>query len=127
MFNPLLQALISAHERSVQYQDLLGSVKGAIFFAVPHKGSSVATLGVIATNILRYTSVGFFGNSNFLKDLRTKSASLDRIGQAFVERGTFPIHTFFETEKTGNKIVCAISIYSEAKCIMIDQFITPDC
>jgi len=103
----ILKALILAHERSRYYADLLNSVRGLIFFGVPHHGSDVAYWGNLAANLLRIFQLGFSTNTNFVEALKRDSQTFTDISQQFIERGTnLSIRTFYETEKLYGKLVC---------------------
>jgi hypothetical protein len=98
--------LILAHERSRHYADLLNSVRGLIFFGVPHRGADVAYWGSFAANLLKITQLGFGTNTSFVEALRRNSATFADISEQFIERGAnLPIRTFYETERLLNQLV----------------------
>ncbi|KAI9766209.1 MAG: hypothetical protein M1839_005011 [Geoglossum umbratile] len=100
------KALILAHERSRHYLDLLNSVRGLVFFGVPHRGSDIAYWGTFAANLLKVTQLGFGTNNSFVEALRRNSATFADISRQFIERGAnLPIRTFFETEKLLNELI----------------------
>lgn len=105
----ILKALILAHERSSVYGDLLNSVRGSVFFGVPHRGADAAYWADFAANLLKITQWGFGTNTSFVAALKRNSRTLADISQQFVERATrLEIRTFFETEKLYNQLVCRV-------------------
>lgn len=95
-----------AHERSGVYGDLLSSVRGSVFFGVPHRGSDVAYWGLYAANLLKYAQLGFGTNTKFVEALDRNSHEFADICDQFIERGAnLKIRTFYETEKMGNQLV----------------------
>ena len=107
----LSQALIIAHERSKYYADLSNSVRGLVFFAVPHRGSDSAYWATFAANLLRSLQLGFCTNPNFLKALQRNSETFSNISKQFIERGeTLEIRTFYESKKIWNQLVCRYSL-----------------
>jgi hypothetical protein len=95
--------LILAHERSSVYEDLLNSVRGSVFFGVPHRGADAAYWAWFAANLLKITQLGFGTNTNFVAALKTTFAE---ISEQFIERAVqLEIRTFFETKKLGNQLV----------------------
>jgi hypothetical protein len=104
-----IQAMIIAHERSSDYGNLLGNVKGIVFMGTPHRGSSVASWVNIFSRVLNAAQLGSATNSALLNVLEMRSETLLNISQQFVERGAmFQIRTFYETEKLDfmNCLVC---------------------
>lgn len=98
--------MILAHERSTHYADLLNSIRGLVFFGVPHRGSDAAVWVTFAANLLVYAQLGFGTNPNFVKALQSNSQTFADISQQFIERGAnVAIRTFYETNKMGNRIV----------------------
>jgi hypothetical protein len=99
--------MILAHGRLRHYADLLNSVRGLVFFGVPHRGSDVAYWGNFAANLLKITQLGFSTNTSFVEALKRNSETFADISQQFIERGAnLPIRTFYETEKLLNLLVC---------------------
>jgi hypothetical protein len=86
---------------------LLDSVRGLVFFGVPHRGSDIAYWGNFAANLLKITQLGFGTNTSFVEALKRNSATFADISQQFIERGAnLPIRTFYETERLWNQLVC---------------------
>jgi hypothetical protein len=103
----IIKALILANEQSRHYPDLLNSVRGLVFFGVPHRGSDVAYWGNFAANLLKITQLGFGTNTSFVKVLKRNSTAFAEISQQFIGCGAnLPIRTFYETEKFMNQLVC---------------------
>jgi hypothetical protein len=98
--------VIIAYERSSAYGELLGSVRGAIFFGVPHRGADVAYWGNVVANICKLTPFG--SNTKFIAPLRRKSGMFAEISQRFVERcKPLQICTFHETKTVKRQLVRA--------------------
>jgi hypothetical protein len=98
--------MILTHERSNYYSNLLKSVRGSVFFGVPHRGSDLAYWKNFAATILKVAQLGFGTNKNFVKPLRRNSAVFSEISQQFIERGAdLQIRTFYETYKIGSFLV----------------------
>ena len=101
-----MQALILAHERPRHYADLLNSVKGLVFFGVPHRGSDIAYWGNFAANLIKVIQLGFSTNTSFVRALKRNSAAFADISTRFSECGAnLPIRTFYETEKFWGQLV----------------------
>ena len=101
-----LQALIVAHERRGQYQEILSSTRGVVFFGVPHSGSDGAFWANYTVQLVEKASIGFRGNSYFTEILKSHSPEFANISRQFVERGmNLHIQTFYETETMGNLLV----------------------
>lgn len=117
----ILKALILAHEQPEHYIDLSKSVRGVIFFGVPHCGSNVAYWGTFAANLLETIQLGFGTNSNFVKDLQRNSETLANISELFFKLSDkLEIRTFYETEKLLNKVVCPLIKQDVGFCIIVD-------
>lgn len=54
---------------------------GVIFIGTPHRGSNKASLGAIATGVLK--AFLHKSNSSLVRDLEVNSGTLDRISDAF--------------------------------------------
>ena len=101
-----LKALILAHEQLEEYGDLLNSVRGSVFFGVPHRGADAAYWANFAANLLEIAQLGFGTNTKFVAALRRNSETLANISQQFIWRAArLDIRTFFETEKLCNQLV----------------------
>jgi hypothetical protein len=86
---------------------LLDSVRGLVFFGVPHRGSDIAFWGNFAANLLKITQLGFGINTSFVEALKRNSTTFADISQQFSELGAnLPIRTFYETEKLWGQLVC---------------------
>ena len=98
-----LKVIVVTH---MEHNELHKTIKAAIFFSVPHKGSLTAYLGTIVANAAHVTSLGFRGNARFTRDLRPQSSELEDLSDAFDyhSRGLI-LRTFYETERTGNSVV----------------------
>ena len=104
--NLLHQAMILAHERSSIYGDILNSVKALVFFAVPHRGSSLAFWGNMFANLLRGAQLGTGTNTKFVEALKKNSKEFDDISESFIERAAeLDIRTFYETEVYWGQLV----------------------
>ena len=99
------KALIIAHERSSEYDQLLKSVSAMVLFGVPHRGSNVAFWANFAANILSASQVG--ANPNFVHSLQRNSKAFSDISRQFIERAADlkKIYTFYELEKLHNILV----------------------
>ncbi len=90
----------------MQDNELHDMIKAAIFFSVPHQGSSTANLGTLAANAARVTSLGFIGNARFIQDLKPQSRELEDLSEASDYRSReLLLRTFYETDRTGNSVV----------------------
>ncbi|KAM7185523.1 hypothetical protein V8F20_011779 [Naviculisporaceae sp. PSN 640] len=100
------EALNRAWTRHQNYEDILHAVKGCIFLGVPHRGAAIATWAKHATQLTKFLTFGFAGNTSFLGTLEPDSAEWIRISDDFVDRGRdLTLYTFYETKKTGNLMV----------------------
>ncbi len=98
--------MIIAHERPNAYGNLLESVRGILFFGVPHRGSEAAYWGSFVANIMAITQLGFRVNTRFVDALRKNSKSFSDILRQFVEPGSrLNIRSFYETEKLFGQLV----------------------
>jgi len=74
---------------------------GVIFLGTPHRGSSAASLGVMAARMAKFA---FVDSSNILlKSLRKKSEVLERISESFgriMFLKEVVVHSFYETLPT---------------------------
>ncbi|RYP78796.1 hypothetical protein DL769_003132 [Monosporascus sp. CRB-8-3] len=93
------RALVLAHERSSIYGTLLASVFGIVFLATPHRGSSFAAPGELASRLLRAAQLRSATNAELVASLRRDAEILWDISTQFVERAAgLQIRTFYETE-----------------------------
>ncbi len=96
--------MIIAHEQIDVYGQLLNSIRGIIFFAVPHRGAELANLVKIFSKV-----VGFFGfrvNTKHIALLSKESDPLMEISSQFKNRARrLDIITFIETEKYKSHLV----------------------
>jgi len=90
------------------YKDILEKAKGCLFLGVPHHGAGIANWADHGLQILKAISVGFVGNNNNVRFLKTNSKGWVKISDQFVQRGKgLAFRSFYETQKTGNLIVSA--------------------
>jgi hypothetical protein len=95
--------LILAHARLSLHEDVLHSVRGCVFFGVPHRGADVAYWASWGANLLKILQLGFSTNTNFVDALGT---TFSEISEQFIERAhRFKILTFYETDKIFNQQV----------------------
>jgi hypothetical protein len=100
----LLQALRRSFNASDEDIDLRGiylSTYGIIFMGTPHLGSSYATWGLMAKNIV--VAAGFDANDKNLQDLKVDSGTLEMLREEFAKilddkRNRFRIYTFQEAQ-----------------------------
>src|SRR5271170_1461681 len=98
--------MIIAHERSNEYGELLGSVKAAMFFGTPHRGSEAAYWGAYAANVLKVLQLGRGTNTSFVSALQRNSPEFAHISQQWIERAApLKIRTFYETERLLGELV----------------------
>ena len=93
------KALVIAHERDSRYHDISASVKGVMFFGVPHRGSNIA---LWSNALARLANIPLFGGlrTDLLSDLSPKSILLGNIHDQFIERGKhLQIFSFYERKK----------------------------
>ncbi|KXS98970.1 hypothetical protein AC578_4979 [Pseudocercospora eumusae] len=103
--NPLIFALIIAHERQELYESVGPMVKGIMFFGTPHRGSEIASWSTIFSNLASLTTAGQI-RSDLLKNLESSSSTLRDISTQFVSRATgLQIVTFYEQEKLKGLII----------------------
>lgn len=95
------KALIIAHESDRHYGSILQSCTGIVFLGTPHRGSDHASLGKIFAaliNVLTFTSAM---RTDLLRDLQTKSNTLQVISRQFVQRAKhLQIVSFYERKNT---------------------------
>ena len=104
--------MIEAQLEGLESSDLLDSVRGLVFFGVPHKGSYIAFLGSLVARICSRLLPSFV-NVNFLEALERSSKTLEEISERFANIGQNPniiIRTFYETRPMSilqlNVLVC---------------------
>ena len=104
MNSDLPKTLILAHEQS-RHKNLLDSVRGCMFFGVPHHGTNIAYWGDIAAKLLKIGTLGS-ANPKFVAALKSNSSTLHEISRQFPERvASIKIRTFYETKKLRNQLV----------------------
>ncbi|KAF7198642.1 Protein SERAC1 [Pseudocercospora fuligena] len=97
--NPVIFALILAHERQDLHENIGPMVKGIMFFGTPHRGSEIASWSTIFSNLASLTTAGQI-RSDLLKNLESSSITLRDISTQFVARAAgLQIVTFYEQEK----------------------------
>jgi protein SERAC1 len=118
------KALILANDRSDHWKDVRDSAAGAIFFAVPHRGSDAAYWAMLATNVVNFATLGSAGNTNFVKSLTRNSLEFSKISDAFVQLAErfAVIRTFYETVKIGNQLVSRI-LYIPVSVLLMSNVI----
>lgn len=98
--------MVYAWNHSSHNQDILEKVRACLFLGVPHRGSGLADWAKVAPDVAKWISLGFAGNSNFVRVLKESSKDWVRLSDSFVERADkLFIRSFYETEKYGNVIV----------------------
>jgi hypothetical protein len=98
--------MIIAHERSNEYGELLSSIKAAMFFGTPHRGSEAAYWGAYAANVLKILQLGRGTNTSFVSALQRNSTEFANISQQWIERAApLKIRTFYETERLLGELV----------------------
>lgn len=105
-----------ANERSDLWKDIVNSVFGIIFFAVPHRGADAAYWATIAANVYSVATIGFKGNQNFVDALKRNSPEFWQISNAFIQPASKVniIRSFYETTKIANRIVSLnLDLYAE--------------
>ena len=83
--------------------------KAIVFMGTPHCGTSTATWGNFAAQVLKAVQMGTATNPSLLADLKKNSETLRQISRQFVEHGsTLTMKTFYETMKLDymNCLVC---------------------
>jgi hypothetical protein len=101
--------MILAHERSSAYGQLLGSVRGLMFFATPHRGSDAAYWAHFAARLLHMIQVGRGTNPSFVAALQRNSTEFANISTQFIERAvSLRIRSFYETDRYLGELVCTI-------------------
>lgn len=97
-----------ANERSDLWKDIVDSVLGIIFFAVPHRGADAVFWARAAVNIYKWATMGFKGNKNFIDALDRNSPQFWQISNAFIQPASRVaiIRSFYETRKIAKQIVC---------------------
>ena len=106
--------MIIAHERTREYGELLGSIKGAMFLGTPHRGSDAAYWAAYAARVLQVIQLGRGTNDAFVSALQRNSKEFSDISQQWIERATpLRIRTFYETERLHGELVSLTTTYSE--------------
>ena len=95
------KALVTAHERSAYYANILDQTKGIAFLGVPHRGSGIARLGNYLARLLSTASLGTSTNPKLLQDLRRNSETLINLSLSSNHRLTgLQLLSFYETQQT---------------------------
>jgi hypothetical protein len=106
--------MIIAHERSREYGDLLYSVKGAMFFGTPHRGSDAAYWAAYAARVLKVIQSGRGTNDTFVSALQRNSEVFINVSEQWIERAApLRIRTFYETERLYGELVSLKTSHSE--------------
>ncbi|TLD25152.1 hypothetical protein PspLS_05891 [Pyricularia sp. CBS 133598] len=93
------KALIMAYMEHVNYGDIVDSTIGIVFMGTPHRGSDLASWGLILTSLINSASLGTGINKELLKTLKVDSEMLAGISSQFVHRATpLKIRTFTEQQ-----------------------------
>ncbi|KAH8745732.1 Alpha/Beta hydrolase protein [Hyaloscypha finlandica] len=85
------KAIITAWNQSNHYGELLQTIRGIVFFGVPHRGADVAYWAGLPASLLDYTLAGFGGNTAFLNALKRSSPTWREISIQFIERAAPPL------------------------------------
>ena len=86
--------------------DVLESVRGLVFFGVPHRGSDLAYWSMFAARLLKDVQLGLGTNTSFVEALKRNSQSFADISKSFIERAMpLKIRTFYETENLYGNLV----------------------
>lgn len=119
------QALNLGLERSDQWKDMIDSIAGVIFFAVPHRGADAGYWANLAANAVSFATLGTHGSSVLVRSLKRNSEEFSNISQAFIQPAArIPIiRTFYETVKIGNQLVSRprCSIWSSLTQWILDR------
>lgn len=97
----LIKVALDSSRRSThqpQYLPLYTSTHGIIFLGTPHRGSSAASWGLLASNLAKIAGKGT--NDKVLKGLLLNSELLEHYRRVFLqmlEDGGLRIHSFYET------------------------------
>lgn len=88
-----------AYMEHVNYGDILDSTIGIVFMGTPHRGSDLASWGLILTSLVNTATLGTGINKELLKTLKADSDMLAGISRQFVHRATcLKIRTFTEQQ-----------------------------
>lgn len=82
-----------------QYLPIYSSTRGIVFLGTPHKGSNLASWGVLASNLAKVALQG--PNERILKALKPNNELLENLHVVFrqmLEDNIFKIHSFYETQ-----------------------------
>lgn len=104
--NNSVQMLNASRNEITYLKDILPATYGVIFLGMPHRGSSIATLGRIAQDVTKILWKS--PNTSVLRDLEVNSQTLDRIGRGFsqvLEEMPLQIHSFYEELPTKGTMV----------------------
>ncbi|OBS22671.1 hypothetical protein FPOA_09003 [Fusarium poae] len=92
-------AISKNSQHQPQYLPIYSSVSGIIFLGTPHRGSSTAGWGLIASNLTRFALQR--PSRSLLRGLNPNSEVLENLQRTFLqmlEDGHFTIHSFWETK-----------------------------
>ena len=82
-----------------QYLPIYESTRGIIFLGTPHRGSTAASWGILASNLAKVALQG--PNEKILKTLKPNNELLENLHMVFLqmlEDRKIKIHSFYETQ-----------------------------
>lgn len=95
----MLKALIMAHNGSELYSPILKATTGIVFLGTPHRGSDLASWGILLSNLVSVTSIGKNIRKELLRTLSKDSDTLAEISKQFLQRAKFlKIMSFIEQQ-----------------------------
>jgi hypothetical protein len=90
-----------AHESDKHYGEILQSCTGIVFMGTPHRGADLASWGALLSRLVNTMTLSSAVRTDLLRDLKTRSKTLQIISRQFVQRGNrINIVSFYERKAT---------------------------
>ncbi|SCO50241.1 uncharacterized protein FFMR_10204 [Fusarium fujikuroi] len=107
------KALIMAHNGSEVYSPILKATTGIVFLGTPHRGSDLASWGILLSNLVSVTSMGKNIRKELLRTLSKDSDTLAEISKQFLQRAkSLKIMSFIEQQVESPLATLVVPEYS---------------
>ena len=129
--------MVSAHEADEEYGRFLKSVVGIVFLGTPHRGSAVASVGKLVSQIINgamltpATGIGPKFRSDLLENLERSSMALRDLNSSVKNRlRGIKIISFYETSREASLSVVRWTVHTMPRNTGRGEHLlnfTPDC